>query len=315
MNAELLKNAATATPAAATEPPPPPLTQPVSAPEPTTAPVKAASTREALFGSAAPAVPTTPAAGSSFDGIDSIADYLEGKIRETTTTTATAAPPVAPVAPATETLRISAADNPLAAKGVEISAEIYVEILEAVTGVAAAWYSGDETTDFAFNQKYKQKYKEITELIMKYKQVEVSPEMLFFGFTILIVGQVGVKAYQRKQEILKVSAYRSDVARRMDRQKPAENTGQLSMFPEAEQKTAAETLPTSGHSNVHEKYRKDFTIDSRGYFVKDDGHNRLKESERRRKPSAELRAFIDEFSTRHGRAPANKEVKQFLKVM
>lgn len=317
MNADTLKNIETATPSAAAKPP---------SDAPTVPGVK--STLEAVTGNAgatAPATGGTQDADLLLSGVDNLADYLEGKLEEISSTNAPQnnfEKSAQQTIPETQTPKIivNGDNDPLFGQGVEISVEIYVEILEAVTSSLAAWYSGDNETPFNFDAKLKARYRRVSELYMKTQNITVSPGFLFFAFTVVLIGQVGIKAYQRRGQIIKIESYRASVRRKIDEQAAPKITGQFSLFPEGE-KSEEISMQNSGAKKdaafvpFEDRNRKDWSIDQRGFYIKDQGHTRLPESQRTRKPSAAMEAFFLEFRNVHGRNPTNKEVKTYLKTV
>lgn len=213
------------------------------------------------------------------------------------------------------TVDISGKSDPLLGQGIEISTEIFVEILEAVVGSLATWYSGDETTNFDFDKKLKARYTKVAELYAKTQNVKVSPGFLFGAFTIVLIGQVGMKAHKRKTEIVKAQAFRKQL---IARQHTPNSAGQLSLFGGIETQPEKRVLVNSDNSvqvPEAERQRVDWAVDQNGYYIKDSNGSYLKKGERNRRPSPELKAFIDEFYRVHLSFPNNKEVKQYLKTM
>ena len=171
----------------------------------------------------------------------------------------------------------------------------------------ASWYSGDEDTDFNFDKKLKERYKKVTEIYAKTQNVQVSRGFLFGAFTVVLLGQVGMKAHSRKQQLIKISAFRRDAARRVVDQAAKRDTRQISMFPDEEVEIKQERI-----TDIPDRDRKNFAVDERGYYTHAPEGGYLKKTERTRKPSAQMWAFIQEFKKQHNRQPNNKEVKTFL---
>lgn len=249
-------------------------------------------------------------------GVGDMLDFLEGKLNESA---ANGGAPVSLVETPVNTLppiiqnpvQINGNVDPLMGQGIEISVEIYVEILEAITGSLAAWYSGDETTTFNFDKKLKDRYRKVTEIYAKTQNITVSPGFLFGAFTVVLVGQVGIQAHKKKRDIIKAEQFRKEARKKVENQVPENRQRQLSIFPDYEDEKA----PTSGYVKTDEKYRKNFKVDTSGYYEYDGGHNRIPAGQRTERPSPQMNAFFSEFRRVHGRHPDNKEVKAYVKTI
>lgn len=223
------------------------------------------------------------------------------------TTTATV-----PAAPTTPQVRVTPATDPLGGAGIEISVEIYVEILEAVVSSLAAWYSGDNDTEFAFEKKMKARYAKVAEIYAKSQNVTVSPGFLFGAFTLVIIGQVGMKAHKRKNDIIRARNMRREMIQKTATPKPS---GQYQLFPdEKEEKSIVINKDASIHVPDAERMRKDWQVDG-GYYVRDANGVYIPKKDRKQKPSPELYAFMQEFYSQHLQWPSNKHIKTFLKTM
>lgn len=249
-------------------------------------------------------------------GVGGMLDFLEGKLNESAANggapVSLIETPVKVAAPVIQNpVQINGNIDPLMGQGIEISVEIYVEILEAITGSLANWYSGDESTTFNFDKKLKERYRKVTEIYAKTQNIVVSPGFLFGAFTVVLIGQVGIQAHKRKRDILKAEQFRKEARKKVENQTPENRQKQTSLFPDYQD----EKLPVSGYVKTDEKYRKNFKVDASGYYEYDGGHNRIPVDQRTEKPSPQMNAFFSEFRRVHGRHPDNKEVKAYVKTI
>ena len=172
---------------------------------------------------------------------------------------------------------------------IEISAEMYVEILEgAVAGVCQMF--GDENGKYLFNKVYKSKYTEITKTFFKYQNVQITPAQLFVFCTIAIISGSGLKAYKDRRAKLAASKFQKKVASTTP---PGQ---QASMFEMNEN--------TDG-------IRRNYEIDESGYFVKDANNKYAKKGEREKCPDY-LTSFIVQFKNQNKKWPGKKEIDTYL---
>lgn len=258
--------------------------------------------------------------GNGAMGFSSVADWIENALTETATETTqqnnsaeSAEKNTTP--PPTETVQINGKKDPLLGQTVEISADIYVEILEAVTASLAAWYSGDNESDFNFDKKLKERYKRVTELYAKTQNVEVSPGFLFFAFTVLVVGQVGFQAHKKKNKIIEMRAFRKKVIENNTSISAAQKVQprQQSLFPTEQPQPAQIKIQKDNTYQMPEsEYRRKDWQTQGGFYTRTPEGVYLKKTERKQKPSNELNAFFSEFYAVHLRMPSNKETKTYL---
>jgi len=259
-----------------------------------------------IFGAAS----DSESADLSVDSLDGIYDYLENGLNDAISAKEKQSEKE-PEKPS-EKVTINGNSDPLSGQTVEISVEIYVEILEAITGSLASWYSGDEETDFSFGAKIKERYKKIMAIYAKSQNIEVSPGFLAAAFTILMVGQVGIKAHKQKNKILRAQNFRRQMIEKRIEKAPVK---QPTLFDTVEHIETPKTreLEKKAEIPASEYSRKDFKIDERGFYQRNENGIYLKKNERVKKPSPELKVFMDEFYQVHQTYPSNKEVKTFLK--
>lgn len=243
------------------------------------------------------------------DTFDSIADFIESEFETAAAATKEAGQDAETVQRIVEPVQVQETSPEM----VEMGVEMYVEILETVSGFAARIYSGDTEKDFLFDKKLKERYKKITEIYAKTQNITVSPGAMFAAFTLLIVSQVGYAAHVRKQEVLRAAAFRKKVV--AQQQATARPSKQLEMFPvEHEEKSVV--LSGAGYEVPDaEKGRKDYSTDQNGYYKKTPDGEYLKQSDRKQKPSAEIQAFILDFYSHHLQKPNNKQIKAFLRTL
>lgn len=258
---------------------------------------------------------------ASYDSIagwieKSMGDYVEKQqtggraILAPETVSTTAAPAVKPVT-------ISGETDPLMGQGIEISVEIYVEILEAVVSSLASWYAGDDNAEFNFEKKLKARYLKVAELYAKSQNVQVSPGFLFGAFTLVLIGQVGIKAHRRKQEIVKSQAFRKSVIKAQATS--ANSKGQMSLFPDRDMGQEKQVVIQPDGKGITipegERMRADFSVDEKGYYTKTARGLYISKRDRQVKPSADLWAFMQDYYNIHLSFPKNKEVKTFIRSL
>lgn len=258
---------------------------------------------------------SVPSGGMEDAVFDSIADYLESGLEKAVkqqpeAKTAQAATVQQPEA----TTTISGTSDPLLGQGIEISVEIYIEILEAVSSSIAAWWAMDESLDFSFDKKLKARYAKVTELYAKTQNVQVSPGFLFGAFTLVLLGQVAFRAHKTRSANLRAEQFRRSLVERNP--KASKRTGQIALDfggtenPEPKkivhEKSGGYIVPES------ERLRKDWKIDNLGYYERDANGTYLKKEERRQKPSPELFSWMQEMYRVNLVYPTNKQTKAFL---
>lgn len=172
---------------------------------------------------------------------------------------------------------------------IEISAEMYVEILEgAVAGLCQMF--GDENGKYLFNKVYKEKYTEITKTFFKYQNVQITPGQLFVFCTIAIISGSGLKAYKDRRAKVAVSKF---------------------------QKRSVQNAPAGTQLNAFElneftesAARKNYEIDENGYFKKTSTGEYAKKGEREKCPEY-LLSFIVQYQKQNGKWPGKKEVETY----
>jgi hypothetical protein len=239
---------------------------------------------------------------------DSIADFLETAISndesETEKTTLKSHVTEHTQKPAT----VNAVES--SPEMVEIGVEMYVEILETLSSYAAGIYAGDESSEFTFEKKLKERYKKITAIYAETQNVKVSPGFLFGAFTFLLIAQMGYKAHKRKQEVIRAAAFRQKIV-----QKQVVPGKQISLF-ETEKQPKAVISSGAGYMIPDaEKNRKDWSTDEKGRYKKTANGDYIKESDRAQKPCPEIAAFINDYFSEHLQKPSNKAVKAYLKTI
>ena len=198
-------------------------------------------------------------------------------------------------------------DSEILEDTVELSSEVFVEILEGIVETGARMYSGDKNGNFGFDKKLKERYKKVTALIAAKRKVKVSPETLFALFTVYLIGSVGYKAHVRKKELIKVSAFRNKAP------KVEKKSGQISLPFEPEQpEQKSDSTIYMPESDVN---RKSWEVDSEGYYTKDSQGQYIKQKDRSERPSEEMAAFFSAFKAEHKAHPSNKQVKAYLKTL
>lgn len=172
---------------------------------------------------------------------------------------------------------------------IEISAEMYVEILEgAVAGLCQMF--GDENGRYLFNKVYKEKYTDITKTFFKYQNVQITPGQLFVFCTIAIVSGSGLKAYKDRRAKIAASKFR----------KKTELT-----TPPGEQ---AKLFELNDFSQGVQ--RKSYQIDENGYYVKTVTGEYAKKGEREKCPDY-LTSFIAQYFKQNGKWPGKKEIETY----
>lgn len=174
---------------------------------------------------------------------------------------------------------------------IDISSEMYVEILEgAVVGICQMF--GDEQGNYLFNKVYKSKYTDITKTFFKYQNVQITPAQLFMFCTIAIISGSGLKAYKHRRARLSAEKFRKKT--------------ELKALPGQQAKLfELDTEDASGQ-------RKNFAIDSEGYYEKDAFGKYAKKGEREKVPDY-LLPFIEQYHRTHGKFPGKKEIDTFTK--
>lgn len=167
---------------------------------------------------------------------------------------------------------------------IEISSEMYVEILETVWGSACEWFSG-VSGNYEFEKKMKAKYKEVTRLYFAVQNVSLTPSHFFALMTVFVLFGSGSKAWKDKKR----------------------------------KKQAAEGSKAAKATIVQmEQSRAERSNSDRKYFTVEDGQYRsdpltgayVKKSDREDVP-ANLLPFLMQFKERENRFPSAKEVKEF----
>lgn len=278
--------------------------------------------------------PVAPAESAADPGdilpIDSLVDWLENGLTESIqrqasapVTAATLAPDPAPSATAAPwaprqgeaPVNVSGKSDPLAGRGIEIGVRIYVEILEAVSSALGQWYAKDDATEFNFNTKLKERYKEVAAFYANSQNIQVSPGFLFGAFTILLLSQSAIKAHKRRNELLKIESFKRKTAAKLESQAVPSGTRQMSLFPDSTDSGDDVFSSAITSADIPDRARKTWKIDPQGYYTHTPEGDYLKQSDRRARPSPAMQAFIDTFKARYNRAPENKEVKQYLKTV
>lgn len=291
-----------------------PTRHPVTGERPT--PERIPSLAETL-GASGSSVTTPPGADSEIeDGVfDSIADYLENGLEKSLKTQSQTDAPAAPASDGAKTT-ISGNNDPLLGQGIEISVEIYIEILEAISSSAAAWWAMDESQDFSFDKKMKARYARVAELYAKTQNVQVSPGFLFFAFTVVLLGQVGFRAHKTRTANIRAENFRRSLVQK----NPKKNhVGQTSLdFGGTEYPEEKTVKPSNGGGFTvpeSERLRKDWRIDKNGYYERDGNGVYLKKEDRKQRPSAELAAWMADMYRVNLVYPSNKQVKTFLQSL
>ena len=180
---------------------------------------------------------------------------------------------------------------------IDISAQMYVHILEAIWGGVCSWFSGIEG-NYDFEKKMRDRYEKITAIYFQAQNVRLTPSHFFALMTLFLLFGSGWKAYKDRKRRLTAESFRK---------KSAAANGKRS---EGEQATLFDIEPIKGERmyfkcEKDEKGRMVYTVDGlTGAYSK--------KGEREAVPP-ELIAFLPDFKAKNGRWPLKKEVDAFLK--
>ena len=178
---------------------------------------------------------------------------------------------------------------------IEISAVMYVQILEVVWSGVCSWFSGI-STDYNFDKKLKDRYERISAMYFEAQNIRLTPTHFFVLMTCLVLFSPAFKAFGDRKRRLKAENFRKKVD---DRNR--KNVGSQAVLFESE---------TVQKGRVYYAAEKD--ADGVSWYTKDAvSGTYAKKSERERVPP-ELETFIFDFKERNGAWPTKKQVETFL---
>lgn len=175
---------------------------------------------------------------------------------------------------------------------IEISAELYVELLEGVIQVGCVWISGNENGKYMFDKVFKEKYKEISAKIMRHQNINVTPMQLFTLATIFLVFGPAKNAFIDRKKRISAENFKKKAATR-------------SLVPGEQVQ-----MDLPGMEKV-EIGRKFFQVDGNGMYEKTPTGQYCKQSEREQAP-AELLPFLRDFFSKNDKWPNAQQVKAYL---
>ena len=179
---------------------------------------------------------------------------------------------------------------------IEISAAMYVEILESVVEAACEWFSG-MPGDYRFQKVLKEKYTKISQMYLASQNISLTPSHFFALMTVLIVGASGFKAFKQRGKRITAEKFQKKSAD-FNNKKEAGMQGEL--FSRA----------TSSVDQGRTNFECEFS-DGIPFFTKGIDNAYSKKANREEVPP-EISSFIFDYKTRVGTWPKREHVKTFL---
>ena len=183
---------------------------------------------------------------------------------------------------------------------IEISADMYVEILETLVDSAGRWWS-KTTGSYLFEKNMKQKYKAITAMYFKTQNVQLTPSHFFALMTGVLLFSSGFRAYNDRNRKIKAESF----------QRKSKEAGQrLGSF----QASFGPEFQAQPMQNIERSYFAAVREDGSAFYTKDATTGTYSKKEDRERVGPELENFIFDFKERSSsnRWPNRKEVKTFL---
>lgn len=173
---------------------------------------------------------------------------------------------------------------------IEITAVMYVEILEAVTIILCEWVSGfPNPLAYSFKKSLKERYEKISALLIQAENISITPMHLFLLMTILLVGGSVWRAYSDKKKVAK----RKEFAKRSKAYNSEDGPG-------------PDILPDSERTKFEPR-----VVNGTTYYQWNRLGKYAKKDELEEVPP-QLSSFIFDYQKRNGKWPAKKDVDQFL---
>lgn len=184
---------------------------------------------------------------------------------------------------------------------IEISASMYVAILETIWGVVCEWFSG-VSGNYEFEKKMKSQYEQITAVYFKIQNVQLTPSHFFALMTAVVLFAPGMKAYKDKKRRLTAESFAKKSRAVNAARKPGE---QATLF-DVPRATAA-----------RQYFAAEKGKDGRLYYImypeKVDGRMKYAPQAERELVPPELVDFIPSFKARNDKWPTAQQVSEFLK--
>jgi len=109
---------------------------------------------------------------------------------------------------------------------INISASIYVGLLETVVEMTCEWWSGI-TGNYKFPQKLKEQYEKISALYIEQQNIQLTPGHFFALLTVALLANSGVRAHKDRQGRIKAEQFRKKAESAVSKNVPGK---QASLF-------------------------------------------------------------------------------------
>lgn len=178
----------------------------------------------------------------------------------------------------------------------ELTADMYVMILDAIWAGVCQWFSGVDT-DYSFEKRLREKYEKVTAVYFKAQNVQLTPSHFFLLMTALVMFGSGWKAFKDRKKRITAASFAKKSRATNEQRKPGDQT------------TLFDTEPIV-------RQRQNFAVVEDGkemYYAKHPITGEYAKKAERELVPPELQTFIPDFKERTGKWPGKKEVDTFLK--
>ena len=183
---------------------------------------------------------------------------------------------------------------------INISASIYVGLLETVVEMACEWWSGI-TGNYKFPAKLKEQYEKISALYIEQQNIQLTPGHFFALLTVALLANSGVRAHKDRQGRIKAEQFRKKAESAVSKNAPGK---QVSMFED-------ETPGESTGIGARKYFSFEKHSDGKLYYNKSLSGSYAKKTDREAVPP-ELVHFLPEFFLKNNRYPTQREVLAYL---
>ncbi len=179
---------------------------------------------------------------------------------------------------------------------IEISAAMYVQILESVWSGICEWFSG-VGGEYNFDRKMKERYEKITSMYFEAQNVRLTPTHFFALMTVFVLFGSGWKAYGDRKRRIKAESFKKKV----DARNQKRNTG--------EQATLFDSEPIARGRLYYAAERDE---DGKVWYTKHPTTGTYAKRLEREQVPPELQDFIIDFKANNKAWPTKKQVDTFL---
>ena len=190
-------------------------------------------------------------------------------------------------------------DDLMSPEMVEVSAVMYVQLLEGVVNAVCSWYSGVTGASYDFEKKMRERYERITAMYFQAQNIRLTPSHFFALMTVFLLFGSGYKAHTDRRRRLTAESFAKKSNRINDKRAPGE---QATLFETESVLGERKNFAAKRDSDTGKIYYEFHPVE-RVY---------AKKGEREEVPP-HLSTFLFDFKNRNSKWPNKAQVDTFLK--